>query len=99
VFPGFKSGKPRLHALSDSTEEVSEGLIKVAEGFLGGAFGDFVHPGKLGLLELIQFAMQVHSRLGFASGSVSGDFSLEAPVVGEACAASVFVAEGLLDLV
>ena len=76
-----------------------ESLIQVAESFLGGTLGDRIHPGKFGLLEVIQFAMQVNSRRGFSRRCICCDFALEPPVVSEAGAAGVFVAKGSLIII
>ncbi len=78
---------------------MAEGLIQVAERFLGSTLGDLIHPGKVGLLQAIQFAMQSHGRGSFSRRGVFGDFSLEAPVVGEAGAADVFAALGSLVII
>ena len=78
---------------------MAEGLIQVAERFLGGTLGDLIHPSKLGLLEVIQFAMQVYGRRRFSCFDIGGDFALESPVVGEPGTTGVFAAEGLLGLV
>jgi len=73
-----------------------EGCIKVPERFLGGTLGDLIHPGKLSLLQAIQFAMQGHCGRCVSRRCIFCDFSLEVPVVGEAGAASVFAAQGSL---
>ena len=99
LFFRLEFGKARFPALTNSSEEVVEGLIQVAEGFLGGTLGDLIHPGKFGLFKAIQFPMQVNGRGCFARFGIFSDFTLEAPVVGEAGATSVFATEGLLGFV
>jgi hypothetical protein len=54
-------------------EEVAEGMIQVPERLLRSTLGNFIHPGKLGLFEPIQFAMQVHGCRCFARCGISGD--------------------------
>jgi hypothetical protein len=73
-------------------EEVLESLIQVNQGFLRCAFADFVHIGKLGGFESIEFFMQITSRWHAISSSAGFLFASQPPIVGFPRASSVFEA-------
>ena len=48
-FAGLVAGEAGFFPSLESAEEVTEGPVQVPQGFLGGAFGDPIHPGEAGL--------------------------------------------------
>jgi hypothetical protein len=79
-----------------TTEELREGGVQVAQRFLRRTLGDLVHPRRLGLLEDIELAVQVHGRGAGAGGFVGFLLAPQAPIVGTAGCASMSLASGHL---
>ncbi len=62
-------------------EEVGEGVVQVAQGFLRRALGHLVHPGNLGLLEGVQFPVLINRRRTRAGRAVHLLLARKSPVV------------------
>ena len=64
VFPGLEAQKANFDIsagffLLHPAEEMGEGLIQVTQGFLWRTFGNCIHPGQFGLLQRVQFTVQI----------------------------------------
>jgi len=82
-----------------SPEEVLECTVQIPERFLGGALGDFVEPGQVGLLEGVQPAVEVYCGGRLARELVGFYLSGQAPVVCEARGSAVIRKQGTLSVV
>jgi hypothetical protein len=65
----------------DTTEAVSEGDGQVAQRLLWGARGDRIHPRHIGLLERVEFPVQIHRRWAGACSAMFILLARQAPVI------------------
>src|SRR5258706_2357797 len=63
-----------------AAEELGEGAVQVAQSFLRCALGHRVHPGNLGLLERVEFPVEINGRWTLAGRAVRILLALQAPV-------------------
>lgn len=63
-----------------SSKKIGESNIQIPQSLLWRALADFVHPGKFGLLELVQLPMELQRADSPTHGLVDFLLALQAPV-------------------
>ena len=76
-----------------AAKEPGEGVLQVTQGFLRSGFAAFVHPGKVRLLECVEFAMEFHRGNGASRLLVDLLLAGKTPIIGEPADARMLLAE------
>ncbi|RAQ94639.1 hypothetical protein A4R35_03770 [Thermogemmatispora tikiterensis] len=92
-------GELALLAQFQAAEEMGKGAIQIAQGFLRGTLGHFIHPGEIGLLEGVECSMQLESVGTFPRGPVHFLRASQSPIVGKAGTAGMLQARGSLLII
>src|SRR5258706_7426601 len=81
--PGIAELAVQLAVLLElgAAEEVGKGGVQVPQSFLRRALGHCVHPGHSGLLERVQFPLEINGRWTLAGRTIGFLLALQAPVV------------------
>lgn len=73
----------------EAAEEVRIGSVQVSQRLLGSTLGDIIQPGMVGLLEDVEFSVEVDGARSVPRELVRLYLSCEAPVEGETRGATV----------